>query len=344
MSNNDERNISGDLFSCETQPPSSRDPVARLKQLQERHSKKPASKKAESVPSPTSSDLSACDFTATFAMAPKESKVPLTQPLPLWNDSSHAAPNLVTRSALFNIRSNQIRRRMIPPSRKELIMTAGDIQLFMAGEELRQDDADLFFHLLHHARVQARQGGWVHFRAHQVLLEMGWQTSGKGYEQLRRSIERMTNVLLVIEGRDDQLKVQFGEGFSMLGGFAWKDEEGEGLWRVYLGREVINLFWLKFYSRFEWDLRKCLKSRMAKWLHLVYASYANPPQMTVAYLNALSGSSTTRMKKFRETLTKGLDELVEVGFLESWSWLDRRRKVGVQRRIPVQSEGGQILF
>ena len=69
--------------------------------------------------------------------------------LPLWPEGIRCAPNEFLRSALFNARNRNQRRRYL---RQETLAIIGSGRITYTGEELRQDDATVWLQLIQMAR------------------------------------------------------------------------------------------------------------------------------------------------------------------------------------------------
>ncbi|MUI29080.1 plasmid replication initiator TrfA, partial [Enterobacter cloacae] len=73
----------------------------------------------------------------------------------------------------FNVnKSNAPRSRM----EKALIASVDGVEISFSGEELRQDDADVFLEVLHLAR-DTQLNEKVEFTGYSVLKSLGWGTS-----------------------------------------------------------------------------------------------------------------------------------------------------------------------
>ncbi|WP_175108567.1 plasmid replication initiator TrfA [Pararobbsia alpina] len=70
------------------------------------------------------------------------------------------------------------------------IASVGGTTITLEGEELRQDDADVFVEILHLAR-DTQLSERVEFTGYAMLKLLGWDTSGKGYERLVTTIKRL---------------------------------------------------------------------------------------------------------------------------------------------------------
>ena len=232
--------------------------------------------------------------------------------LPLWPETRRGAPNDLLRSALFCVRNQRLSRRYF---KDEPIVVLGDCEISYRGEELRQDDLDVWLQLMHLQRGQVL-GQWIEFTAHSLLKAMGWRTSKRDYEHLRRCLSRMQATAVAIHSK----RLSAGLSVSLIEEFAWRDHHGSSLgqWRVLINPKMHKLFGDVLYTQLEWSQRKQLGT-LARGLHGLYASHAKPYPMKVETILSVTGSTTKDLAKFRQLLRRALNELVEVGFLESWT-------------------------
>lgn len=231
--------------------------------------------------------------------------------LPLWSDEKRGIPNEMVRSALFNVRNRRQRREYFEDTP---IIVVGEGQITYRGQELRQDDEDVWLHVMHLARLQSL-GKWVEFTPYSMLKALGWPLKGQSYERLRNCLGRMQATALSVYSK----RLKEGISVSLVRKFEWKDKDGIqlGRWRVWIEPEMKVLFGDVYYTRLEWEQRKQL-GPIARWLHGIYTSHAKPFPMKVETIWQGSGSSTRLRKHFKEKLVRALDELKKIGFLEEW--------------------------
>lgn len=234
--------------------------------------------------------------------------------LPLWGERFRGLPNSIARSALFTCANRRAPRSAFKNSP---IATIAGLQIFYTGEELRQDDEDVFLQIVHLARNE-QLGEKVKIRGNQLLRILGWNNSSRDYDRLRDCIERLKtgSVKIVTE---DRSKGYMG---SLIRKFTWEDSESaergaRPFWQIFLEPEMVKLFGDDNYSLIEWQARKAL-GPMAKWQLSFYITHKNPlPYKTATFLT-LCGAKTTDLRGFRRTYKSGLDELVAINFLSDW--------------------------
>lgn len=252
--------------------------------------------------------------------------------LPFWPAEVRGLPNAFARSALFNV-ANARKGERHNFKRKEIATVKG-ATISYTGEELRQDDEDVFLQILHVARTQ-ELGTEVRFTAYALLTELGWTKNSASYKRLVDCLDRLkaSSVAVTVElanGRENY-------SGSLIRSFRWREQNGEAPlreWTVLLEREIIALFNPASYSRLDWKLRLQLPP-LAKWLHSFYITHQKPYPYKVATLHQLTGSEIADLRKFRYKLKQHLELLVEHGFFRSAKVDARTDLVLVERNIAI---------
>lgn len=238
----------------------------------------------------------------------------------LWPEPKRAAPNEIVRSALFNIRNHRIKReycRDIP------IVVLGDGEITYRGEELRQDDLDVWLQLMHLARGAnisqldiENNNPTVKVIPHSFCIAIGWPTTGYYYDKLEQTFGRLSATELLIKSK----RLKRGVGVSMIRKREIRTEDqSERLseWLIWLEPEIVALFAGNYFSAIDWKIRKKLSS-LGKWLQAYYQSHRDPFAVKVETLMEACGSSTNNVTDFRKTLKSALKELYDVGYLDKW--------------------------
>jgi len=267
----------------------------------------------------------------------------MTQPLPIttavalpvWPNSHRALPNALARSALFNTASARKGERE-RYWQHEVPVPQGTRMLY-TGEELRQDDEDVYLQVLHLARLEGL-GDEVFFTAHAMLVEVGWTVNSKSYERLSACLYRLTAATVSLTVQDKRGLRETYAG-SLLRSFRWRESpDGPPLsqWRVRVEPELAALFDPAYYSRVVWAMRLELPP-LGKWLHMHYSTHAYPFPVRVATLHKLCGSDTVQLKQWRYKLKIALAALVESGFFLSAHIDPKTDLVHVERKYQVEA-------
>jgi hypothetical protein len=257
--------------------------------------------------------------------------------LPLWEERVRGLPNSFARSALFTSANRSVERENF---KRRKIATLRGAEIFYTGEELRQDDGDVFLQIVHLARQQPL-GDVVEFSGYALLKDLEWTTSKGSYERLRDSINRLSSTTVLVK-TDGSYTGQSEKGFggSLVRKFEWNADAERGTsqcWRIWLEPEIVVLFGRDTYTRIDWAQRLQLPP-LAKWLHQFYFTHEKPIGYKVETIRTLCGSRIAVLAKFRYKLREALALLVEVGFLVSYdidSRTDILNVVRAPRRIAV---------
>lgn len=248
-------------------------------------------------------------------MTKATSSVPeLNASFPLWPEAVRALPTSFARSALFTVGSVKHKRAQC---KETTIATSAGVEMIFTGEELRQDDEDVYLQLLHLSRGQAA-GLPVVFGTHAMLIELNWATNGQGYNRLKATLDRMQSGKIKIQAKEGR------KGFvgSLLSSWGWKEEDEGSLHRakmfVRFEPSILELFGFQPYTQLQWAERNSLVSTMAKWLHTFLITQPQTRGILLTELLALSGSKASTMTVFRQTLRGALDELKEKKCIAEW--------------------------
>lgn len=249
---------------------------------------------------------------------PRETSVAEPQ-LPLWPEDLRGLPNAFARSALFTVANT--RKGARKNLKRHPVAAVRGIAITYTGEELRQDDEDVFLQLLHIAREHPL-GTEVQFTAHAMLVRLRWTINTASYTRLAECIERLKATALTVTVELGEMRETFSG--SLVRKFRMRerrDRTGTSHWHVTLEREIAVLFGNVHYSRLDWELRLQLPP-LAKWLHGFYSTHAEPWPYSVTSLHEYTGSETKQLKQFRYKLKDALGLLVEKGFLTEASITD----------------------
>jgi len=250
--------------------------------------------------------------------------------LPIWPDHLRCLPNALARSALFNVANQRGEREFF---KKRRIAALQGIEISYTGEELRQDDEDVFLQILHQARV-VENGTIVRFTGYKMLTELHWDKGGRGYKRLVDSIDRLKASAISITVEAPDLRQNYTG--SLIRSFRWKEADSESPlreWEVLLEKEITSLFSPNAYTRLDWNTRLRL-APMAKWLHSFYHTHRTPYPFKVETLKELMGSRVKELRQFRYMLRSALKDLVDCGFLQTAKVDARLDLVVIERPNP----------
>lgn len=176
-------------------------------------------------------------------------------------DSKRRMPSEFVRSTLFNVRNRNKPREFL---RDVQLPSSSDFTILYRGDDLRQDDAKVYFHMINLAKNQPL-GSVIEFSAYSFCKEIGWDTSGKSYQRLRQCLKRMQATSLEIQSKNHRRAVSM----SLISEFDCEDQTGEPLshYRVSLPKKLIALFGDYGFTQIEWEQRLKLSDGLVSWLY-----------------------------------------------------------------------------
>jgi hypothetical protein len=244
---------------------------------------------------------------------PEKTVIPPVQLLAVCSDLQRILPNEIIRSALFNARNRNQKREYL---RSIEIAVIGGGRITYRGEELRQDDAAVWMHLIHLAKTTPI-GELVTFTPYSFCKAIGWSICNASYQRLRESLRRMQATAL--EVRSQRIDgVWGGESMSMIPYFKWKEgDETLAKYEVKLAPQLVELFGDVHYTRIVWEQRLALPDGLATWLHTYFASHRKPHPVHIDTIMHGAGMNVIK-KEMTRILKKALAQLAEIGFLASW--------------------------
>ena len=249
-----------------------------------------------------------------------------------WPDTHMGVPNELARSALF--------AAIKPPKKadRKLLQQApiaaqGEYSITYTGQQLDQEHIDIFEGIMHFAR-RVQEGNRVRLTRYALLKLLGKGDSKPEYDALLLHFEHLTATSVAISQGDK--RVFWG---SLLPRGALDTESGEIV--VEVSRDLAKLFG-RGMSRVEWaERREIGRHPLAKWLHLYYAGHVRPHPVKVEWLREHSGSDTTELFKFRQSLRKALQKLQAVGAIETWE-IDPKNDLVHVKRTPAPPQARHL--
>lgn len=240
--------------------------------------------------------------------------------LRVWADELREAPNEALRCALFTPRNKNQRRELM---QNHEIASYGSSKVLYTGEELRQDDLDVWLQILHLARGK-QLGETIYFDHNEIKKALGWGWGREKSERLKTILKRLKATAVEFHSA----RLGAGVVISMIRKFDFTDlEDGKRKhddWSIELEPEIALLFGGGVYStRIEWEQRLALKGPLAKWLHGFYSTHKEPHDLTADTLMHAAGSQTTDKFKSRQLLRDAHSELKGVGFLTEFSMSEK---------------------
>jgi hypothetical protein len=256
--------------------------------------------------------------------------------LQLWPERVRGLPNSLARCALFTAGSAKSERKRYA---RDMIASLQGTDIHYTGEELRQDDQDVFLQIVHLGRSH-KVGDDFAVTGHMILTALGWGRGKDKYLRLRQTIARLVEGTVWISANEGRR----GYTGRLIDNLKWVDtdgeitEPGEGdgrnvRWQFRLDPQMVSLFGEHSFTLIDWEQRLSL-SPLEKWLHSFYFTHRAPYPYKVATLYDLCGSKVQKIRQFRYMLREALDKLCapEIAFLESYTIDAKTDLVTVRRK------------
>ncbi len=227
--------------------------------------------------------------------------------LPLWPESKRGTPNSLIRSALFSAIQGKDRQYV----EKTVLYSQQGITVKYTGKQLNQEDLSLWETLVHLAKEHPL-GNVCNFTAHGILKALGLNVGGDEHERLHDGIIRLTACAVEISH----------DGKKYFGSLIESGAENEltSHYTISLNRQLIRLYSETTWTAIDWDQRTQIRRKpLAQFLHAYYSSHRTPYPVKLAFLQRISGSRNIQAASFKRQCRTALDQLVKIGFLESYN-------------------------
>ncbi|WP_186156482.1 plasmid replication initiator TrfA [Burkholderia gladioli] len=243
---------------------------------------------------------------------------------PGWGNDTRGMSKSLARSALFAVRDKRAERERYDNA---VIASIEGLEIRYSGEELRQDDHDVFMQLCHLARDE-HIGEAVHISGLQALEGLKWGRSQEDYDRLRACYKRLLEGTIYVTKTDADRAGKVKRKTQMFGSHLFTsvaaEVEGDSIeslsarWTIKLNKELARIMNGNEMTLIRWAADKKL-TPLAKWLHRFYATHEKPYDMKAETLHKLCGSRQASMAAFRQKLKGALQELQDAGLIKSFS-------------------------
>lgn len=231
-----------------------------------------------------------------------------------WANDQREAPNEALRCALFTPRNRKTPRESF---KNHSVAAYGNARVLYTGEELRQDDLDVWLQVLHMAREHPL-GEPIRFSANEMKKALKWNYGAKTTERLKTNLTRLQANAVKFES--DRLGK--GVSLSLINKFEFSNSDSSdesNYWVIEIDPDIAKLFGGGVYStRLEWEQRLEINGELAKWLHGFYSSHREPHDISVDLLMSTSGSKVSSKHKAKQLLIAAHEELIRVGCLKEY--------------------------
>lgn len=262
--------------------------------------------RTEAILGSLSANKKLTQVTAAY-LAFQHARLPLTP----WFDSDFSAiPNELVRCGLFRVADPSDPRVMLKDATFNVQAAKGGY-LKYTGEELRQDDRQVFMELL---AVERSSPGIAVISPRKFCNQiLSWGNSNPAVEKLLASIKRLKANALELTSPRLKMKVTI----SLVRKF---ESRADGKIVIFFEEEVRELFRDNHYTLIlrEYQSRLPKRANLAAWLLGFYASHREPQDMKIADLHKLCGAKS-QAKAFKQMLAEALLALQNTCFLEDFS-------------------------
>lgn len=246
--------------------------------------------------------------------------------LPKITKNIRIMPNCFARSSLFTISDTRQNRKFL--DNVEMASPSG-ISIVYKGEELRQDDSDVFLSLiflLNSKKAKKEEFTTeIIFSAKELFELMGWPYRNFYIDKLKECLDRMKEAVFRYHEKLGKTAI------SILSYTHYPlDKKDKSDYVVRVSNELFKIFDNNF-TKLNIDTRNSLKP-MAKWLYAYYASHMEPFPHKCETLKNYCGSGYTDLRNFKIALKRSLQELVDVGFLHSFFIENKSNLVHIKRK------------
>ncbi len=215
--------------------------------------------------------------------------------------------NYIVRSNLFSINAETQRDTF---QKRTIVCAAKSFMLDYEGRVLGQDDYDVYqliSNLWNEAKEESGQN-IVYITKYKLLERLDKQKGGMGYENLDRSLERLSRCTFKVVCSDYIFR---GSLVNII------EHTSTGSLKLSFNEELMKMLSLDYKSYQSPEVRKKLKGNLAKWLYNFYSSQSKEQYQSLATLKEWCGS-TAITKEFKRQISKALEQLKEQGLIESY--------------------------
>ena len=243
--------------------------------------------------------------------------------LPWFPEELRAIPNHLARSSLFA----PIRRGRRKCYIDEVLVSRSDAEIHFWGQQLDEGDCDVWLQAVKEA-LEAPLGEAVSINRAEFLRQIGRPTNNTSYKWLNESMKRLAFAMLTMTVRykDGTIKAQVGEPpvdgkeelcFHLVQ--EWSLNEKTNNYRLRMSPALMAFFSTKEYGFLNCSRRFAITGRgtdLAKSLQRLLATSGIEQRYNLEYL--CRRAQYERMRDFRVTLRKALEELKRIGIIAEW--------------------------
>jgi len=235
-----------------------------------------------------------------------------------WPDHMRALPNDYARSALFTVRNKRAPRAAL--QNHPLYHLHKDVCMTYTGVELRAEDDELIWQQVLEYAKQYPLGDPITFTFYALCTDVGWSINGRYYDKAEACLSRLQASAMQFSSQ----RIGRLESLSLIRRFRVLDRgKRTSRCQVEIDDEIVVLFAGNHYSKFVWEKYRKL-SPTARRMFDYFASHQDPYPLKLETFRLMSGSESTRPKKWREQVSQACDELRRSELVDS-AWVHNDR-------------------
>lgn len=240
-------------------------------------------------------------------------------------------PSELVRCALFNARPKNQKRTLV---KGRELASVGNQKIEFSGEDLRQDDCDVYLKLIELACDQKHENKpiradskiCVQFSLYSLAKALGSRSfCSKKKRSMLDSLNRLRLGLLTIQSQrilNQSHRRLSTIQFNLISNLTVTEISD----RNYSGHTItcelplalVFLLQGPHHTRIYWLQRQSLRSNAAKWLLNYLSSHKTPFPVKLTTVSEGAGLQIKEPKNVRRTIRAAAKELIEVGFLASY--------------------------
>ena len=243
-----------------------------------------------------------------------------------WNDGNLPSANIIHTSSLFHVRNKSPRKFY----REQTLFSRSTTVIVYTGEELFQDDYDVFLCLI---KISSDAFNVCHsVSPKQIIRMLGWADNGQSYERLEKILRRLRQGSIYVANNphkaqspnvmqmgvsQDKTKGDQG-GFTVLNLIAYIDYCRGYEIRFGLDPRIVRLYGNNEYGLIDIQRRIALgQNDLSKMLQCLISGAGVVQYHNVDKLFMLSGMQCAR-KEFTRLLARALEKLKKTGIIKAY--------------------------
>lgn len=237
--------------------------------------------------------------------------------LPGIGEHTRAMPNCIARSSIFApiARGNRTLHDDSTLLQNDRIVIKG------SGKQLGEDHADIWMHAIY-LQMTSPSGQQPVINRADFLRALGRPIGGSQYDWLHSGMKDLARFTLSIEASrsNGALKYSFGHHpasrvLAMLGGFDYDDTLNE--YRLYVDPRWATIFGNREFTLIDWKTRLCMRHELSKSLQRLIGTSKDAEQRYSLLLLKERAQYMGRMRDFKASLQRAINELAELGLIIS---------------------------